>query len=80
MSGATDGIRQEAPLEGATAKMEQASSLFAPEDETNGDIEMINISHKVSYDSKGKGLFTQRWHFLALRCLPNLMKVALMLP
>ena len=48
MSGATEGIRPHSPLEGATAKMAQAASLFAPEDETNGDIEMINISHKVS--------------------------------
>ena len=47
MSGATDGIRPLSPSEGATAKMAQASSLFAPEDETNGDVEMINISHKV---------------------------------
>ena len=48
MSGAIDGIRPISPAEGATAKMAQASSLFAPEDETNGDVEMINISHKVS--------------------------------
>ena len=48
MSGAIDGIRPISPAEGATAKMAQASSLFAPEDETSGDIEMINISHKVS--------------------------------
>ncbi len=30
-------------------KMAQASSLFAPEDDTNGDVEMTNISHKVLY-------------------------------
>ena len=48
MSGAIDGIRTASPQEGTTAKMEQASSLFAPEDETNGDVEMINIGHKVS--------------------------------
>ena len=47
MSGATDEIRPLSPTEGTTAKMAQASSLFAPEDETNGDVEMINISHKV---------------------------------
>ena len=52
MSGATEGIRPESPIEGATAKMAHASSLFAPEDETNGDIEMINISHKVDLSFK----------------------------
>ena len=46
MSGACDlGSPPGSDIE--ADKMAQASSLFAPEDDTNGDVEMTNISHKV---------------------------------
>ena len=73
MSGATDGIRPLSPTEGATAKMAQASSLFAPEDETNGDVEMINISHKVSQkcyrSSHCSGRYVSYWNALLFSIL-----------
>ncbi len=51
MSGATEGVGELRPPDAALEKSVDGEdtdlSLFAPEDETNGDIEMINISHKV---------------------------------